>query len=610
MKRFHRVLCAAFLLVSAGVSGDTAPIDASRYIEHVKFLASDELQGRGNGTEGLEKAARYIADRFRAFGLLPGAPDGTYSQAFEIVTGLQIGSKNALTFSTGAAQHALQLGFDYYPASVGPAPGSSPDALPLVFAGYGISAPAFQYDDYASVEVKDKAVLVLTHEPQENDPNSRFDGKANTLHSELMNKAMVARAHGARLVILVEDPAHVVEQTKYDSFLKDPQADEYGVPVVRVRRDALKRALGGALDLDAVFRDIEGDLQPRSKALEKLSVSLVEDFGKIRRTVFNVVASLEGADATKRREVVVIGAHYDHLGLGGRHSLAPSLTGEIHNGADDNASGTAALLEIARAAALERSSFPRTLVFLAFAGEELGLLGSSYFVNHPTVPLDRVVAMINLDMIGRPSGRILVSGLDSSPALADALKAASAGVPIEVKTFGQGASVGSSDDTSFLLHRIPSIGFFSGFHADYHRPSDDWGRIDATGGTQVARIAFVLARTVAARAERPEFVRTVAAHGGTASATSGGYGPYFGSVPDFAEEGTGVKFADVRDGSPAAKAGFRRGDVMISFGAVAIKNIYDFTFALRNKRPGDTVEVVVLREGKEVRATVELTNRP
>ena len=289
--------------------------------------------------------------------------------------------------------------------------------------------------------------------------------------------------------------------------------------------------------------------------------------------------------------------------------MSPDLAGQIHNGADDNASGTAALLEIARVAAARRAAFARTLVFVAFAGEELGLLGSAHYVDHPAVPLEQTIAMINLDMMGRPSGRILLSGIESAPSLDEDVKAAGAGRRVEVRAFREGAGVGSSDDTTFTLRSIPSIGFFSGFHGDYHRPSDDWQRIDAAGAVEVTRIALALTERLANRTERPAFVAAAPRARQPGAGGGGGYGAYFGSVPDFGEGGGGVKFADVRPGSPAEKAGLRRGDVLVRFDGAEIATIHDFTFALRNHKPGDTVKVVVMRDGAEVEAEVTLATR-
>jgi Zn-dependent M28 family amino/carboxypeptidase len=220
-----------------------------------------------------------------------------------------------------------------------------------------------------------------------------------------------------------------------------------------------------------------------------------------------VVGVLPGADPARAHEAIVIGAHYDHVGLGGRFSVSPERTGEIHNGADDNASGTAAIIEIARAAVAERSRFPRTLVFVAFAGEERGLLGSAQYVKEPRVPIENTIAMLNLDMVGRARGSVDVSGLEASPSLeADLTAAVKAGaVGLRIRREGPGA--GRSDDYNFIARRIPAINFFTGFHADYHLPGDDWNKVDAVGTSQVARLAFELAARLANRESRPEFVR-------------------------------------------------------------------------------------------------------
>jgi Zn-dependent M28 family amino/carboxypeptidase len=205
----------------------------------------------------------------------------------------------------------------------------------------------------------------------------------------------------------------------------------------------------------------------------------------------------------KEKQAIVIGAHYDHVGLGGRFSAAPERTGEIHNGADDNASGTAGVIEIARAAAADRSRFPRSLVFVTFAGEERGLLGSAYYASNPAIPIGETVAMLNLDMVGRANGKVNVSGLDMAPSLERDLEAAGKAAGIEIRHEGPGA--GRSDDSSFLDRRIPAINFFTGFHPDYHRPTDDWDKVDAPGAARVAMLALEFAARIAARNDRPEF---------------------------------------------------------------------------------------------------------
>jgi hypothetical protein len=597
-------VCAAHLYA------DPRHVDPRAYLNHIKYLASDELEGRGDGAPGLEKAADYIAADFRASGLEPGGDNGTFFQTFNLVSGLSIQPGNAVTFTTPRRSVAMQIGKDYELLS------TSSDApspkLQVVFAGYGISAAALRYDDYEGINASGKAVLIFTHEPQENDAASRFDGQTNTAYATVVHKAETARAHGAKAILLVDDQAHAPQTDLFRRWIRDPQAEEYGLPVFYLSRDAVQQALGASFNLLGAARAIDRDVAPHSQALADLTVTAVDRTAKVRRPVRNVIGILRGSDRSLQSEYVVVGAHYDHLGRSARFSMSPNSTGQIHHGADDNASGTSAVMEMAKAAVESRTEFKRSIIFMTFAGEELGLLGSSYYVEHPLVPLENTIAMINLDMVGRAGGRILVDGMANAPSIDDDLKVAQKSSGISLTALKGSPGAGASDDASFALRKIPAINFFSGFHADYHRPSDTWEKIDAAGGAAVADLALALTRQLANRLTRPEFIETVQEpHGGSGSAGAvSGYGPYFGSVPDFADEGQGVKFADVRPGSPAAKVGFRKGDVLTSFGGAPIKSLYDFTFALREKKPGDRVEVTVMRDGKPITATVELTNRP
>jgi hypothetical protein len=615
-----RIIAVFLLSVATLAAASDLPfaIKADALLGHIKFLASDDLQGRGNGTAGLERAADYIADQFKAAGLQPAGANGTWFQPFELVTGLTVGNGNRLVLHGGGRSVSFDLGETYFPLSTmandSPEKASSEAArVPLVFAGYGVAAKALDYDDYAGLDVQGKAVLIFTHEPQEHDDKSRFEGRQFTTHATLLSKAMAARTRGAKLVLAVSDPTHERDEAPYGGFTRDPQAEDLGIPVLRVQRDRIAPLLA-AWDLDATAKLIDTTGKPQSKPLDA-TVDYVEHLAKTRRKVRNVVGLLPGNAPERKGEAVVLGAHYDHLGLGGRNSMNPNLAGQVHNGADDNASGTAALIEIARAAAANRERFPRSVVFVAFAGEELGLIGSAHYVNAPAVPLDRTLAMVNLDMVGRPRGRIMISGLESAPALDADVKAAASSVShIEIKTFQEGAGVGSSDDTSFILKKVPSIGFFSGFHSDYHRPSDDWQQIDGAGAAEVATVAYELTARLSARRERPEYIAppTPTGHGTNSgeAGSIGGYGPYFGSVPDFGESDQGVKFAEVRENSPAAKAGLKAGDVMVSFAGKQIRTLYDFTYALREKKPGDEVEVTVMRGTERIAVKTTLTSRP
>ena len=413
----------------------------------------------------------------------------------------------SLVLRAGTQSVRLTLGESYYPLAVTPTTGTQQPSvelknLPLVFAGYGLSAPAAGYDDYAGLDVTGKAVLILSHEPQETSRDSRLNGARPMRETTLYSKALAARTHGARALLVVSDPSHQVDQANYKIFGIEADAEDHQIPVLRVRRADVAPLLS-LWGLDASAAAIDRDLMPRSRALAGASVDYVERLSLKRRTVRNVVGILDVPDGAHRGQAVVLGGHYDHVGLGGRFSNAPELTGEIHNGADDNASGIASLIEIARAAAADRSRFSRALVFVAFAGEERGLLGSVHYTIAPTFQLADTIAMINLDMIGRSNGKVEVGGLGNVPSLTDDVEAAARVAGITATPGGPGA--GRSDDSSFIDRRVPALHFFTGFHDDYHRPSDDWNRIDTAGTARVATLALELAARIAARQDRPQF---------------------------------------------------------------------------------------------------------
>lgn len=504
------LLILGLVIAGGSVAALPAEISADGILRHVKFLSADELRGRGNGTEGLERAADYVTEQFRSAGLEPGGRDGGWSQPFELIAGLTVGTENQLTFQSSAGRRvSLSLGETYFPLG---APANEDatrastrlDGLPVVFAGYGLSAPAAGYDDYAGVDVSGKAVLIFSHEPQERDRNSRLNGSQPMAQTTIGGKAAAALNRGARVLIVVGDPSHPVDGADYAMFGRDPDAEDTAIPVLRARRAEMAPLLD-AFGLDRLASEIDADLRPRSQALAGLTVDYVEHLAKNRRTVRNIVGVLPGSDRSKASEAVVVGAHYDHVGLGGRLSVSPERA-EIHNGADDNASGTAAIIEMARAARQDRARFPRTLVFVAFAGEERGLLGSAFYALEPALPIARTIGMLNLDMVGRANGSVDISGLETSPSMEADLRAAqdAAGVRLTVKRQGPGA--GRSDDSSFINRGVPAINFFTGFHADYHRPGDDWEKVDADGTARIAALALELAARLAARPERPEFI--------------------------------------------------------------------------------------------------------
>jgi len=485
------VLLWAAALAAQSPTRPTAPT----FLSHVRQLSSDALRGRGNGTPDLERAADYVTAQFREAGLEGGAGGGSFDQPFETGVRIEPPSTATLVLTGGGTTHTLALGVDFYPLSAldrrQGAPPPAFDDVPLVFAGYGISAPGLGYDDYAGVDVRGAAVLVLTHEPQEHDGRSAFDGRNLTPAASISAKAREARERGARLLLVVEDPSHVDDRAMRGAWSSDPQRDAMGIPVLRVARERLAR-VAPALDLEAAAGQIDRTLHPGSRPIDGVTLDYVEHRAQFTARVRNVVGILRGADPSLAREAVVVGAHYDHVGTGGEFPEAPEATGDIHNGADDNASGTAALIEMARAASATRARFRRSVVFVAFAGEELGLRGSQHYVRHPAVPLERTVAMVNLDMVGRARGRVMVGAFGWRGGFPALLKRMRSWTSLRLEDFlrGGGYQPDQSDGASFAASGVPAVAFFTGFHADYHRPSDDWERIDAQGGAEVARLAL------------------------------------------------------------------------------------------------------------------------
>ncbi|MCW5977484.1 MAG: M28 family peptidase [Bryobacteraceae bacterium] len=607
VKRITAVL-SLFVLLSCGWAAErAAEFDSDRYLQHVRFLASEDMKGRGTGRPELDKAAEYIAGQFRQASLQP-ADGRSFYQDFTVTTKARIGANNRLVVRDAGAERALKFQTEFIPFNFS-ARGSYSGQV--AFVGYGITANEYGYDEYAGVDVKGKFVLVLRHEPQEYDEKSIFAGKVYTEHAQLFSKAVNAKMHGALGVLFINDTGnHGGREGDLEKFESTVGPTDAGIPFVQVKAEIAEEWLAQAgRKLADIQKGIDEDLKPRSFALpETLTVQLQTDLRRDLRTVRNVVGYLPGREP----EYIVIGAHYDHLGLGEQFSMAPSEAGKPHPGADDNASGTAAVIELARYYAAQPQR-KRGLLFMTFAGEELGLLGSSHYVNNPLMPLGKAVAMINMDMIGRiRDSKVYVGGVGTGTTFREVLDSMLDRTELKIE-YSDLTGYGSSDHTSFTTKEVPVLFFFSGLHSDYHRPSDTWDKIDAPQTAKLLGFIAGVADKLAGEEERPQFVRVVDPHGGKmgaiAGSSAGGYGPYFGSVPDFADNPKGLRFADVREGSPAAKAGLKAGDILTEFDGKPIQNLYDFTYALRAKKPGDEAPVKVLRTDSVVEATVTLEER-
>jgi hypothetical protein len=607
------------------------------------FLASDRLEGRGVGTAGLDLAADYIATRFQSLGLkpLPGL-DG-YFQPFDIVTAESISPATSL--SMGGNAFALKK--DFIPASFS---AEKEFSGPVVFAGYGITNQDENYDDYANLDVKGKIALILRFEPH--DPKtgkSRWAKDGYTTHSHLNVKAANAQAHGAVAVLMVNPPKyHFTNEDPLMPFARQP-SDTLSIPFLQVTQKAANEMLkqAGAENLTQLQDHLDQNTKPNSFELKNVSLKAKIAMNRTRKTVKNVVAYLPGS-GPHADEYVIVGAHYDHLGWGGPGSLmnapqifqpiessraatkplvnphAPSnphapTTRAIHHGADDNASGTATVLELARIYAHRQANHPpaRSLIFCSFTAEEAGLIGSAHFVNHPPIDLKKVAVMLNLDMVGRIRKNMLyVGGGGTATPLHEVLKKVDADSPIEFKNFGEGG-LGPSDHMSFALKKVPVIFLFSGNHADYHRPTDTAEKINYDGMADVARMCcdlidrleqMPLTRYVDA-ADKDSMMNPMTA--GTGGDTGGVRRASLGVVPEYGgeEDGKGVKIGGTTPGTPAAKAGLQGGDIVLKLGDKPTGTLMELSAALVAHKPGDKVKLVYKRGEKILTADITLAAR-
>jgi len=589
---------------------------AARLRQAVEWLAAEEREGRGPGTAGIEAAADWVAEQFAEIGLTtPGEGQGPF-QRFEMTLEAKLGlekDNRAEIIGPAAADGVprvipLRLGHDFTPLAAG---GSGEFDLPLVFAGYGITAPAEHYDDYGSLaeagDAKGSAVIALRQEPQKDDPHGAFEGNQTSQHAALIRKAANASEHEAAALIFCNDTDEGGDELMAFSRAGDG-SDRRSMPILHVARSKLDTVVKTALgrSLTEIQKGIDDTLEPASGRLEGWRIRGRTSIERVQTGGRNVLGMLPGrgrpagaaGPAVPAAETIVLGAHYDHLGYGGANSAAPGERA-IHHGADDNASGTALLLEVARRL-VAAGPLPRSVLFVAFSGEERGLLGSSHYTANPAVPLEDTVAMVNLDMVGRLVGdKLIVHGTGTGAgfdALIDRLVATH-----RLEAAKEPGGFGPSDHSSFYAKKIPVFHVFTGSHADYHRPTDTSEKINYDGLARLAGLVTDLVRDLATAPERPAYIEVASPR-----FARGGDRPYFGSIPDFGKPGEGYGISGVSKESPAARGGLRGGDRIIRLGDSAVANLDDFDSALRKYKGGDTVPVVVVREGAEVSLEVTL----
>jgi aminopeptidase YwaD len=593
----------ATVALTAWKLGNTAQAETatSELERHTKFLASEKLAGRGVDTPGIKLARDYIAAEFAKYGLRPAGDSGGYFQPFDVAVGVTVRQPTTLILATDSP---LVLSEQWTPLGLS---ASGKVEAEMVFVGYGITAKEYGYDDYADVDVKGKIVLVLRYEPPPKDANSPFKRYPDySHHSALRTKANNARAHGAAGMILVDLNTKSGERELLSTSSSLWRGGR-SLVAAQIKRDIIERSLAPrGISLTALKQNIDSSEKPASIPFAGVSAALEVHLEEVRERADNVVALLPGSDASRKDENIVIGAHYDHLGFGHFGARDASAAGTIHPGADDNASGTAVLLDLARRLSQLPIKPERTIVFVAFSAEELGLYGSRFFVDHSGL-ISSTKAMINLDMVGRMRGdRLTVFGTRSGQDLSEIVRTGAERLALKVN---ESDDVGRSDHLSFYNKKIPVLHFFTGTHEDYHRATDTWEKLNYHGMAKISDLVMASALEMAAGRESLKFASLPSRRPTEAQSDERGLSTYLGSIPEYGVNSAGVQLAGVMEGSPAALAGLRPGDVIVRLADKKIQNIEDLTAALGAQKPGDEVEIVALRAGSSITVKAVLRSR-
>ncbi len=615
MKSLYTRICALTLLAVCLQPGllvaQSAPSPSQRLDFDIKYLASDELEGREPGSPGIELAADYIIDTWKEFGVESGTSDGTYRQHFDVDLGTVVDRENTTLLLHGPNDQKIELemGDHFQPLMTG-GPGEF-ENTELVIAGYGISDEDNNYLEYRDIDVEGKVVVMIRMEPQQRDPNSVFDGTDNSSNASISRKIELAQEAGARGIIMVNDGLRVAEGT--DELAQPAQFGRVSnaVPFFHVKREVINDLLeqapliappGGELDnLEDIETRIDEYLEPLSQQVSEWTVSGSAAYSNNKVDTSNVVGIVRG-EGPHADEYIVIGGHYDHLGFGGYGSAAPGRR-EIHNGADDNATGTAGVVELARRFAQSDTKPGRTLVFIAFSGEERGLLGSAYYVEEPLYPLDKTVAMINYDMIGRlRNDKLTIFGTgsgDTFDAICDA-----ANDPAQPLALDKQASpFAGSDHMAFVRKEIPVMFLHTGLTNIYHTPEDDYETLNIDGANRVVDYTQRLIEELASAEVAPKYTEVTRARRARRPS-------FFGVRLDYESDDRGPRIEEVVDDAPAAKAGLQVGDIIISLSGETVADQGEMTAFLRTNRPGTEIEIVYVRDDEETSTTVELGRTP
>jgi len=610
----HRGALAALDQAPERIASQTAlspDVSIDNLKEHVAYLASDELEGRRTGSKGIRKAADYIRQHLTRVGLQPiGSEQDSFNHTFEFTGGVELlkpQNKMILRGHTGEDQ-IFELDKDFRPLAFSANGGVEGE---VVFTGYGLTKPGelgVGYNSYGGLDVKDKIVMVLRYVPEDISIDRRQELNR---YAGLRYKALIARNNGAKALLVVTGPNSPnpgsLAKLSFDSSMAGA-----GIPVISISGkvgNSLVQFYGKSLKQLQSSLDKENPHAVHGLSLPGIVLSIKTSLKRIRQKDNNLVAVLppnSQAPTNISTEYVMLGAHYDHLGRGETGGFGvKGEEGMVHNGADDNASGVAALLEMASSLAKHREAkpeeFQRGVIFSFWSGEELGLIGSARYAAKPTVNLSNVIAYLNFDMVGRlRDNKLTLQGVGSSSAWKKLIERRNVLAGFDL-TLQQDPYL-PTDTTSFYPKGIPVLAWFSGSHKEYHRPSDDTATLNFEGLERITKFAGNMVRDLARGGDRPDYLKVEKSNqGGDRDAIR----VYLGTIPDYASEDVkGVLLTGVRGGGPADKAGLKGGDVIVHFAGRDITNIYDYTYALDAVKVGEPVSIEVLRKGKRMKLSI------
>jgi Peptidase family M28/PDZ domain/PA domain len=581
----------------------------ARLRRDVTYLASDACEGRGPTTKGINLAADYIANEFKKIGLKPGNPDGTYFQTFTIPANVLLATPTLVLKGPQNQVIELKAGVQFDAMGLGTS-GIVTDA-PVVFAGYGVSSDAQKYDDYDGLDVEGKVVVLLRDLPRAGGTEASAKLRPQAAFGSKLNRAKSKKALAVLFVNDADTAGTGDDILDFSYTALGSGAAQAGLPAFHMRRSVLETMLHGSAtaELSDLEKNIDRDWKPQSVELKGWKVSLSMKMEKSKIQLKNVIGVLEGAGPLAK-QMVVVGAHYDHLGYGGAGgSMARLKKRAIHHGADDNGSGTTAVLELARRYAALPKREGRRLAFMTFSGEELGLLGSKHYCKEPLFPLEDTSAMLNLDMVGRlkpykdtQKDNLKIDGANTAKVFGEILEKLNQKYAFNLEKNPQLPAY--SDHFSFYQKKVPVLFFWTGLHEDYHRPSDTADKINVAGMRRIVDLSEEVLTQLTTQEKRPEYAKVDV--GGSTGVR--GNGPRLGVLPVYdADEKDGFLIEGTTSGSPAAKAGLKKGDRIVGLAGKPVKNIQGYMQIMGGLKKGDTIEVGILRDGKPqtVKATLE-----